>query len=111
MRIIEICNNNEWLEVFGPLDGCDPIDEAAADWWHKLSDAIESEFPDVETQIPSGQRVLLHGWNGVNTFARKFSGIGTFDEFTDSEWDRITEIVCEVGQSICDEYTSSGEEA
>jgi len=107
MRVIEICNNEEWLTVFGPLcdlENTDCESEACRDWWTKLSNRIESRFSDVETQTPCGQRILCHGWNGANTFRRIFSGMGTFDEFSGDEWDEIENMYLEVSQIVCDEW-------
>jgi hypothetical protein len=94
MRQIEICVNNEWLE----------LDEVTSNAWFDLvANRIESAFSDVECVGAKGQRCFFHGWNGCNTFSRKSNGVGTFDNFTDSEWGVIDEIAGEAMVSFSDE--------
>jgi len=100
-RTIEVCSNNEWLEVYGPLCDLDVDGDRSAgdDWFNRVCRRLEDEL-DVETEAARGQRSMCHGWNGANTFARKGSGLGTFYDFTDEEWDRAEEIACEVANEV-----------
>ncbi len=64
------------------LDGWEA--EASADWYGRVESALERL--GYETECARGQRILYHGWNGANTFARKDAGLGTFDALSDEEW-------------------------
>lgn len=87
-RKIEVCSNNEWLGLGGERYQ----DEAGSDWCNAVIRKLEEEFGYGVAIRAQGQRTLYHGWNGANTFERKGSGLGTFDTFTDAEWDRACAI-------------------
>ena len=88
---LEICTSLEWWRVNSPLD-FDGIadsdgDDAAQDFRDQFIVALEDAGHEVEHS--KGERCLLHGWNGANTFERKGCGVGTFDEVSNAEWDAI----------------------
>jgi len=102
-RIIEVCFSNEWLTLYGPLSDLgtesDHQDEAGNEWFTKVIRRLEAEL-DVETISAQGQRMFCHGWNGANTFSRKGDGFGTFDDFTDEEWNQVEAIATDVADEI-----------
>ena len=87
---IEVCGNIEWWRTFGPFDGMSDDETEAG--ISAVVEAMEDAAPVAD--LASGQRSTCHGWNGANTFARKFGGIGTFSKMTDAEWDAITDAFC-----------------
>lgn len=109
-RKVEICTDSEWLVVYGPLSelGHESThqDEAATEWFSAVSRRLEREL-GVDTVRAQGQRTLCHGWNGANTFARKGSGLGTFDGFCDEVWDMAEEIACEEAARIVAEWQAA----
>lgn len=101
-RTIEVCSNNEWLVVYGPLSdlGIEYSGNAQNEWFGEVCRRLDDEFGYGTASFAQGQRGLCHGWNGANTFARKGGGLGTFDSFTEAEWDRAQEIAGEVASKI-----------
>ena len=77
-KSIELCSNNEWLAGNGPLVdlgiGSNWQDEAGDEWFSEVAKKIRDEFPDITVEAASGQRILYHGWNGMNLFERKCNG-------------------------------------
>lgn len=106
-RMIEVCSNNEWvvnhlLSELG-LENTNK-NEAANEWFDDTCRQIDDLFGDDITAASNGQRAMYHGWNGANMFTRKESGIGTFSEFTDEEWDQCTSIALTVAGKVVDRY-------
>lgn len=89
-RKIFVCPNDEFI-CDGPLSDCDTEGEegdAAAEWVDLVVDAIESLGHSAE--CPHDELQTYHGWNGAR-FARTAcrGGVGTYDQFSDVEWDAI----------------------
>ncbi len=106
-RTIEVCSCTEWicdrlLSDLG-LDSCWK-EEAATEWHGAVCDRLERELHDVVATRPDGERILFHGWNGENKFHHKGCGLGTFDDFTDEEWDKAEEIAREVADVVLARY-------
>jgi hypothetical protein len=101
-RTIELCSNTEWLFVFGPLEEPEDShltqDEIAGEWWGQVCGEIEDNFTNVRCIHPRSGRILCHGWNGANTFARCGSGLGTFDDFSDGEWNELEDIATDLAE-------------
>ncbi len=103
-RTIEVCGNNEWLS----LGGDRYQNEAGHDWRAKVSRKLDDLFGHGTAIMPHGERRTWHGWNGANTFARKHSGIATFDEFSDKEWASAVAIASEAYNATDDDYEKLG---
>lgn len=84
MRTVEVCDNAEWWLVFGSAES----ESAAESMYAAVQKAID-QTGLAEAMRPSMRRQSLHGWNGENRWARQGSGVGTFRQFTDEEWDAI----------------------
>jgi hypothetical protein len=95
MTTLEINTNNEWLRVFSSVDFSEIPDtdenDAADDFTNTLWRKLETAGFDVERA--KGQRSLLHGWNGANTFATKIGPIGTFDHLSSDEESAIRKAI------------------
>lgn len=99
---IEICTNNEFIRdsILDP-DAFDSElwgDEAAREWHGEFCQRLE--LAGFNTRNAQGQRVLLHGWNGANTWANSGSGWGTFDELTEGEVDQIIALCDEAVETV-----------
>jgi hypothetical protein len=109
-RTIEVCDNAEWLANFGPLadlgHGSRYESDAADEWHAEVCRRLEIEIGGVDTVTPRGERTLLHGWNGANTFERKGCGLGTFDQFDAAEWDRAVAISDAVAAEVAVKYVA-----
>lgn len=95
MKRIEICTNDEWYRVFGPLE-CgveDDTEEATKEYQRVAIDRLEMDDRAAEFEIVTaqGQRMMCHGWNGAQWENRAtgagyhIGGIGTFAALTDEE--------------------------
>lgn len=109
-RTIEVCRNQEWLTNNGPQGLRDLDNDCADEWFGDVCRQLRDMFPRDEVVAAKGQRVLYHGWNGANTFNRKESGLGTFDVFTDDEWEAAVEIAEKVADQICEREAVATEE-
>lgn len=99
MKTVEICSNCEWWHVFGPAGDIDDIDNYDSEINVMISDiCLIVENLGYDAICSTGQRGMCHGWNGANTFVRKDSGVGTFDDFSDNEWDIIVGKVLDIVQ-------------
>lgn len=85
---LELCSNCEWWRVFGPLDTDD--DDVVNEVIGAVCRALEDAGHVVE--LSRGRRAMCHGWNGANTFARKYGGLGTFDRASETDWDAAAAI-------------------
>ena len=104
-RTIEVCSNNEWLVVYGPLSdlGLEYSGNAQNKWFGEVCRRLDDLFGYGTAIYAQGQRGLCHGWSGANMFAKKGSGIGTFAEFSVEEWDKAEQIACDVAREIIEE--------
>lgn len=109
-RTIELCGSDEWLYTFGPLSDLGPehpyLDDACAAWRDAVIDGLTDLFQDVALFGSRGVRGTCHGWNGYRQFARFVCGLGTFDQFTDDEWAKATDIAIAAGQRLVAEYAA-----
>jgi hypothetical protein len=107
-RKIEVCSNNEWVghHMLSELGLEHPfLNEASDEWFSNACRLIDDHFGEDITVASREQRSMYHGWNGANTFTRKDSGLGTFSEFTDAEWEAVTEIAVTEAGRIVEEYS------
>ena len=80
----EICDNAEWLTVYGGFierDGDDLDREAAASFVSRLESEIQRRLPEAVCVSPGGQRKLCHGWNGAG-FTTKLGPVGSWGTLT-----------------------------
>lgn len=91
MKTLEINTNNEWLRAFSAIDFSDIAHSDENDAAEDFTRTLRRKLEDLgfETIRAQGQRSLLHGWNGANTFTHKIGPVGTFDELTDGEEEAI----------------------
>lgn len=97
---VEICTNDEWYRVLGPLDASpeDDTQEASGLYQRTVIDRLEMD-DRVNFRIVSaiGQRSSCHGWNGAQWKNRAtgegycIGGIGTFYGLTEDEIAAIDE--------------------
>lgn len=89
---LEICNNEEWLRVYGGYTYKDKNDEGEegdeefnASAFDEYVENVKSMFDEEYTDFVAakGQRIMCHGWNGAH-FTYRNGGIGTFDVLTES---------------------------
>ena len=99
-REIEVCNNDEWLVLYGPLAdvNTDYVPEACNIWHHAVWLRLLSL--GYRPRLPREGHTSCHGWNGANTFKRDGHGLGTFDAFNDREWNEITDIAVEEASKL-----------
>ena len=109
-REIEVCSNKEYVAnniLDMDLESVHRYD-AANEWFGAVCRKIDELFGESVTVAAKGQRSMYHGWNGANTFARKGSGLGTFDNFTAEEWEACEAIVDRESARLLAEYEELG---
>jgi hypothetical protein len=92
---LEVCENVEWLTVFGPLGRLDLSDHdtevCAQNYCSKLHALLTEEgFTTVNAK---GQRITCHGWNGFRGFNQRFGNVGTFADLTPAQADSIVNAI------------------
>jgi len=106
-RKIEVCESEEWLTLLGPLRDLarEPTywDEVGTEWTNGVLDRLGLEIANVEAECARVPRSTCHGWNGA-TFRRKDCGIGTFDDFSDDEWDQAVTIADDVAFEVVQKF-------
>ena len=94
---VELCNNAEWLYLYGPLEEDvtregETADSVAELWWDHAHDSIqqylEEQGIDCDVTLPDPKRRSCHGWNGTK-FKLKGAGAGTFSQFNEEDWGEI----------------------
>ena len=103
-REIEICEDKEWLELYGGLNlqenGIDLTfrDEVAGEYSASVYSMLinsklfsESEWDFVSAKA---QRSTCHGWHEAR-FTHKFGGLGTFENLTREQQEELFQIDCD----------------
>jgi len=89
-REILICGNDEFICDW-PLYDLDTEGEEgdrATEWVDAVVEALESLGHSAS--CPHDELRTFHGWNGARFIRTAGRGaVGTFDDFSDSEWDAI----------------------
>ena len=94
---LEICDNAEWLTVYGGFIARDEYGDeldtlAAASFVSRLESEIQRRLPGAVCVRPNGQRKLCHGWNGAG-FTTKLGPVGSWDKFTAEQVQAIEEAI------------------
>lgn len=94
---LEICDNAEWLTVFGghidyDRDSGELDQTAAANFISRLESEIQKRLPEVVCTRAVGQRKLCHGWNGAG-FTTKLGPVGSWSKLNPEQVRAIGEAI------------------